>query len=164
MATLPKVFRKTGPPDSVAASSESGRRLAPARMEPAPFQLRALPHEDVFFYCKKIDNTRLVREADPKSRGTCWHTIGAACLVVAALTGVLAPNLAHIMAGYKLEALRVEHRKLLDERRALELQEAALLSPERLQKLARDQNLVTPASGQVIRLDNHADGTVAMVK
>ena len=31
-----------------------------------PFQLRALPHEDVFLYSKQIDNSRLVREADPK--------------------------------------------------------------------------------------------------
>jgi hypothetical protein len=164
MATLPKVFRRTEFSGSTGASPEGNRRPAAARVERAPFQLRALPHEDVFFYCKKIDNSRLVREADPQSRGACWHAIGAACLVLAGLTGVLAPNLANIMAGYKLEALRVEERKLLDERRSLELQEAALLSPERLQKLAIDQNLVTPASDQIVHLDARADGTVAMVK
>ena len=39
---------------------------AHARVERDPFQLRALPQEDVFFYCKKIDNSRLVREPDPQ--------------------------------------------------------------------------------------------------
>jgi hypothetical protein len=128
-------------------------------------ELRALPHEDVFFYCKKIDNSRLVRDTDPQARGACWGAIGAACLAVALLTGVLAPSVASTLAGYKMEALRAEERRLLDERRTLELQEAALLSPGRLEKLARNQNLVTPQSGQVVRLDsNKPESSVAMVK
>ena len=52
-----------------------------------PFQLRTLPQEDVFFYCKKIDNSRLVREADPRARGACWSAIGAAGVVLVLLTG-----------------------------------------------------------------------------
>jgi hypothetical protein len=68
------------------------------------------------------------------------------------------------MEGYKLEALRSEEQRLLDERRALDLQEAQLLSPERLEKLAKGQNLVTPAPNQVFHLETRPDGTVAMVK
>ena len=49
-------------------------------------------------------------------------------------------------------------------RRVLELEEAELLSPDRLQKLAREQNLVTPAASQVVHLETKGDGTVAMVK
>ena len=44
---------------------------APPRPVRHPYELRALPHESVFFYRKAIDNTRLVREADPQSRGAC---------------------------------------------------------------------------------------------
>ena len=57
------------------------------------------------------------------------------------------------MDGYKLESLRSEEQRLLDERRSLELQEASLLSPERLEKLAKGQNLVTPEAGQVVHLE-----------
>ena len=32
------------------------------------YKLRALPNEDVYFYFKKIDNARVVREADPTAR------------------------------------------------------------------------------------------------
>lgn len=129
------------------------------------FALRALPHEDVYLHSKKIDNSRLVRDADPKARGACWSAIGAACLAVALLTGVLAPSVASTLAGYKLESLRSEQRRLLDERRTLELQEAELLSPARLEKLAADQHLVTPQTGQVVHLDgNKPDSSVAMVK
>ncbi|HWB86742.1 MAG TPA: hypothetical protein VG675_21535 [Bryobacteraceae bacterium] len=160
MATLPAFLRRT----EVTAHGGAARRPAPVRAERDPFQLRALPQEDVFFYCKKIDNSRLVREADPQARGACWSAIGAACVLLTLLTSVLAPSVASTLAGYKLEALRAEHRRLLDERRVLELQEAELLSPARLEKLAQGQNLVTPSAGQVIHLDTKNDAAVAMVK
>jgi len=128
------------------------------------FELRALPHEDVFFFCKKIDNSRLVRQADPRAGSACWTVIGAACLVMAFLTGVLAPNIANTVAGYKLEALRAEAQTYADEKRTLELQEAQLLSQEHLDKLAQGKNLVTPTAGQVVHLENKGDGKVAMLK
>ncbi len=159
MATLPTFFRRTGTP----ANPEALRPVR-VRAERDPYQLRALPTEDVFFYCKKIDNSRLVREADPQGRGACWSAIGAACVLLAVLTSAFAPNVAATLAGYKLEALRVEERHLLAERRNLELQEAELLSPSRLDQLARESNLVTPSSGQVVHLDGKSDGAVAMVK
>jgi cell division protein FtsL len=129
-----------------------------------PFQLRALPQEDVFFHCKKIDNSRLVRQPDPQARGACWSAIGAACVLLAVMTSVLVPNVASTLAGYKLQALRVEEKQLQDEERALEVQEAELLSPERLEKLAQGQNLVAPLPGQVVRLNVKGDSAVAMVK
>jgi cell division protein FtsL len=128
-----------------------------------PFELRALPHEDLHLYRKKIDNSRLVREPDPRARHACWSAIGVACAVLALVAGVLAPSVATTLSGYKLEALRAEERRLLDERRALELQEAELLSPSRLAELARKQNLVVPSSNQVVHLDGNGNA-VAMVK
>lgn len=161
MATLPAFLTRTETPARIAVPAV---RLDSARAERDPFQLRALPHEDVFFYCKKIDNSRLVREADPRAGSACWKVIGAAGLVLALFTGVLAPRVANTVAGYKLEALRVEAQTLADERRTLELEEAQRLSPERLDKLAQGQNLVTPTASQVVHLENKGEGKVAMVK
>jgi hypothetical protein len=127
------------------------------------YELRPFPMEDVFFYCKKIDNSRLVREDDPKAHGACWSAIGAAAAIVALLTGALVPSVANTLAGYKLEALRAEERKLTDERRALDLEEARLLSPDRLEKLAAKHHLVTPGTNQVFHLNEKTDGTVAML-
>jgi hypothetical protein len=164
MATLPAFLRKTEVAVEPPSGGRPGHLLSPVRPERDPFLLRALPHEDVFLYSKKIDNSRLVREADPQARGACWSAIGAACVALALLTSVLAPSVAGTLAGYKLESLRAEERRLLSERRVLQLQEAELLSPDRLEKLAKGQNLVTPASGQVVHLEGKPDGTVAMVK
>ena len=147
-----------------APAKPSSARPTAIRPRHETFLLRPLPHEDVFFYCKKIDNSRLVREADPKARGACWSAIGAACVLLALLTSVLAPSVAGTLAGYKLEALRAEQRRLMDEQRTLELQEAQLLSPDRLERLAKDQNLVTPASGQVVHLNGKPDSAMALLK
>ena len=163
MATLPKVYRSLDAPGADKVPEVIARH-APARADRDPFQLRALPLQDVIFYSKKIDNTRLVREADPKSRGACWSAIAGAALLVAMLTGAMAPAVKIKLAGYRMEALRSEERRLLDERKALELEEAELLNPARLERLAKRQNLVTPSSGQVIHLESKPDGAVAMVK
>jgi hypothetical protein len=160
MATVPAFMRQP----EAGLNAETHRRTAPARAERDPFQLRALPQEDVFFYCKKIDNSRLVREPDPQSRGACWSAIGAAAVLVTMLGTALVPSVGNTLSGYKIEALRAEQRRLVDERRTLDLQEAQLLSPDRLETLARNQNLVIPKSGQVVHLEQKADGTVAMVK
>jgi len=160
MATLPAFLRRMEAP----AQAEAGARPVAVRAERDQFLLRPLPHEDVFFYCKRIDNSRLVREADPQARGACWSAIGAACLALALLAGVLAPSVAGTLAGYKLESLRAEERQLLNERRVLDLEEAELLRPDRLEKLAQGQNLVTPASNQVVHLESRGEGAVAMVK
>ena len=160
MATLPAFFRRS----EAQAYLEAARRTAPARAERDPFRLRALPQEDVFFYCKKIDNSRLVREHDAKAHGACWTAIAGAAVILVLLAGILAPSVAGTLAGYRLEALRAEERRLVDESRMLDYRVAELLSPDRLERLAQQQNLVTPGSGQVFHLETVPEGTVAMAK
>lgn len=164
MATVPQFSKKTLLAAGAEALDALAARPASAGAKRDPFQLRTLPHEDVYLYCKKIDNSRLVREADPESRGKCWSAIGVACLALALLTGVLVPGAASTLAGYRIEVLRDEAHRLANEQRALELKQAELLSPQRLEKLAEKQNLVTPLSSQVVHLDSRSDSTVAMVK
>jgi hypothetical protein len=158
MATLPAFLRKMDAPAQATAKPVA------LRAERDQYQLRALPQEDVFFYCKKIDNSRLVREADPRARGACWSAIGVACVTLALLGTILAPSVAGTLAGYKLESLRADERRLQSEQRVLDEREAELLRPDRLEKLAKGQNLVTPPSGQVMHLEPKGDSAVAMVK
>jgi len=160
MATLPAFLRRM----DVPVRTETVPLRAALRAERDPFLLRALPHEDVFFYSKRIDNSRLVREADPQARGACWSAIGAASVALVLLTSLLAPSVAGTLAGYKLESLRAQEQKLLTERRVLELQEAALLRLDRLEKLARAQNLVEPRSEQIVHLEPTGDAAVAMIR
>ena len=161
MATMPAFLGKTV---NVGASASSAAPCA-ARLAKNSDRLRPLPLDDVLFFSKRIDNSRLVRAADPRARGACWSAVGAASVLLVLLTGTLVPSLAGRLEGYKLEALKGEERRLLDERRTLELQEAELLSPDRLQQMAEKQNLVAPQAGQVVHLDgNKPDSAFALVK
>jgi hypothetical protein len=99
MATLPAFLKKNEAPAGAPPSAEAVTRSNRARVERDPYHLRALPHESVFFYCKRIDNSRLVRETDPKSRGACWSAIGAprpGCCLTARLR-----HRSSTLAGYK---------------------------------------------------------------
>ena len=161
MATLPAfLFRWME-----ARRPEADAKPAHSCLQRDPYRLRALPQDDLFFFCKRIDNSRLVREPDPQAKSACWSAIGVASLAVAILAGVLIPGAASTISGYRLESLRAEERRLIDERRTLDLQEAELLSPARLNQLAHNQNLVTPKSDQVFHLEGDRPGAaVAMMK
>jgi cell division protein FtsL len=163
MATVPAFFRKHETPAGPIEAPHTVSRPARVPAQDDLYRLRALPQDDVFFYCKRIDNSRLVREADPQARGACWSAIGAASVLLVVLTTAFAPMVMTTVAGYKLEALHSEERRLQEELRVLELQKAEVVSPARMDQLARQNNLVTPSSSQVVHLDKPG-GTVAMVK
>jgi hypothetical protein len=154
MATLATTIRKFdgGTPEPLRTGTE----------RPNFYMLRSLPNEDIFFHAKRIDNSRLVREADPRAKAECWSTIGAVCAVAAVLITSLVPSIAGITAGYQLQALKQERQHLLDERRGLDVQEAALRGRQRLEQLAKDQNMVNPKPEQIVRLNTNAgEGAVA---
>ena len=154
MATLATILRKFD-----RADGEPRRRERP---QTNPYLLRALPNEDIFFYKKRVDNSRLVREPDPRAKSECWSSIGAVCAVAAVLITSLVPGVASITAGYQVEALKQERVRLLNERRGLEVEEARLRNPERLEQLAKDQKMVPPKPDQVVNLSIKAsEGTVA---
>src|ERR1700691_4658692 len=106
--------------------------------------LRAFANDDIHFYVKRFDNSGVIREADPKARGTCWKLIGSVVTAVIMLVGVLLPSAYSLLRGYQIQSLHQEEQKLAAEQAPLELQEAALLSPERMQELAKTQQFIDP--------------------
>lgn len=122
----------------------------------------AFANEDIFFFVKRIDNSGVVRQAEPGARGTCWKLIGSVVAAVVMLVGVMLPSAYSLMAGYQIQSLHQEQQKLAAEAATLELQETALLSPERMQELARTQQFIDPPSQKVIYLDGKG-GSLAML-
>src|SRR2546426_2764090 len=162
MATLATHFRKE---DAVIYGEDvpvaPPRRLA-RRAAADQYRLRSLPNEDVYFFSKRIDNSRILKEKDPGAPKECWSAIGAFGVMAILLTTALAPSVGQIVAGYQLQSLKQEHQRLVDERSTIEVEEAALLSPARLERLARAQKLLEPTAGQIIHLEPRADGSLAM--
>lgn len=149
MATLAAMWKRS---DAMAAVGESG-----GIVETDPYALRGLPNDGVYFYSKKIDNSRLVRQADPNASSECWSAVGAGALLLMLGASIVAPHVALVRTGYQLETLKAERQTLLDQRRELEVREAAMLSPSRLNDIAKAHNLTSPVSSQIV----HLDGTSA---
>jgi hypothetical protein len=141
-----QAFRLTRPVRNLAARP----RVLPFD----PYRLRELPNEDIYFYRKLIDNSRVVRVADPASRARAWKFLGMALLAAAALIGLLLPSAYHLLSSYQISALQDEHHRLMEEKLRLEIREAELLSPQRLEELARQQGFVAPAPAQTVHLQD----------
>jgi hypothetical protein len=124
--------------------------------------LRAIANEDVYLFVKHIDNTRVVREADPEARGTCWKLAGSVVAAVVLLIGVLLPSAYGLLAGYQIQSLKREGDRMATEQASLELKEAALVSPARMEQLAQQQEFVDPPAQKVVYLENTSGAAVAM--
>ena len=116
--------------------------------------VRAFANEDIYFYVKSIDNSRVVREADPQQRKECWKLIGSVAAAVVLLIAVLLPSAYGLLAGYQVQSLRQEGERLVTEQSSLEVDESRLLSPARMEELAREQQFVDPPSQKVVYLDS----------
>jgi hypothetical protein len=154
MATLATVLDKV---------FENGIKTAggAARRAEASASVRPFANEDIFFYVKRIDNSRVVRAADPQAREACWKLIGSVVAAAVLLIAVLLPGAYGLLAGYQIQTLKQEANRLANERVSLELQEADLLSPARMEEMARAQQFVDPAPQKVVYLDGQPDFQVA---
>jgi hypothetical protein len=136
-------------------------RVQNSRKPGAGVRVPAFANEDIYFYTKRIDNSRVVRASDPQARGACWKLIGSAGVAVVLLIGVLLPSAYGLLAGYQIQSLRQEAQRLATEETSLELKEAQLLSPARMEILAREQQFIDPPSQKVVYLDSKT-GALAM--
>lgn len=105
------------------------------------------------YFVKAIDNSRLVRVADPKRK----HEMAMFTVAVIALFAVVMvyawQHFSAIQYGYRIEAQKVQRDGLLEQNRSLRLEQASLRDPERIDTLARQMGLSTPQAGQVVRMD-----------
>jgi hypothetical protein len=121
------------------------------------YKLRPIPNEDVYFYSKNIDNSRLVREEDPEAAKRAWKMIGGATALSILAILLSLPSLMNVMAGMQIHALQNEQKALLGRHDAIELEEAKFMNPSRMKQYAKEQGLVDPAPGQVIYLNPQED-------
>lgn len=143
---------------NVYSSASNSRSEACA---PASTRVRAFANEDIYFFIKRIDNSGVVRESDPRARGVCWKLIGSAGAAVILLIGVLLPSAYSLLAGYQIQSLQQEQVRLIDQQASLEVQEAQLLSPARMEQLAKEQQFIDPPSQRVVYLNK--GGALALV-
>ena len=153
MATLATVYSRFFVKESAHSAAPRASRAV---------QVRAFANEDIYFFVKRIDNSRLVRQTDPKAGGVCWKMIGSVGAAALLLIGVLLPSAYGLLAGYQIQSLRGEAQRLASEQASLELQEARLVSPARMEELARQQQFVDPEPEKVVYLDSKDGYSLAL--
>src|SRR4051794_40347650 len=101
MATLAQIFNQF----SGARAFADAAAIPAAKERSDSWKLRAVPNEDVYFFLKRIDNSRVVKQADPRARSRDWKLLGGAGLAAACVVTVLLPSAWGLMAGYQLSHL-----------------------------------------------------------
>jgi hypothetical protein len=158
MATLASILNNLISAGTMAEAETAaiGRELSDE------YKLRKLPNEDVYFFVKRIDNSRVVKQADPRARATSWKVLLCGCVATLTLIGFLLPNAYGLMAGYQISQLEQEHQRLAVEQSRLDLEEARLVSSERLQELAAMQQFMDPAPERTVYLSPKDSSSVAL--
>jgi cell division protein FtsL len=114
------------------------------------------PTPEVFFP-KRLDNSRLVKAADPvRVREMRIFTAALSILFVC----VMFYGWQHFSAiefGYKVEAEKAQKAQLEEQNRALRLTQAQLCDPHRIDRMARQLGLDAPRPGQVVRGNDSVD-------
>jgi cell division protein FtsL len=118
-----------------------------------------------FYFPKHLDNSRLVKAADPvRVREMRVFSVAVALL----FSLVMIYGLQHFYAiegGYQVESEKQIRDQLREENRQLRLSEAQLSQPGRIDMMARQLGLSDPQPGQVIHADARPDsGTPTMAQ
>jgi len=107
-------------------------------------RLRPIANEDVYLFVKRIDNTTVVRAADPAGRRARNRTVGTGFIAVVLVIAGLVPAAYNTMAGFTLQSLRQEQEQLKQQAAQLSFEEEKLLNPARLEKLGESLNMAEP--------------------
>jgi hypothetical protein len=107
---------------------------------------------EIYFY-KPIDNSRLVKVADPERRKEMAMFGCALGVLFLLMLSFCWQHYSAIEYGYRNEALRQSREQLLEQRRQLQLDEAQLREPRRIDLLAQQMGLQPALTGQVVNLD-----------
>lgn len=118
---------------------------------------RYLPGAPEIYFNKQIDNSRLVRVADPERRRELALFTVALTMLTLFTFMYLWQHFSSIEYGYKIEALRTQRDQLTDVNKTLRLEEASLKDPERIDAIARRMGMHMPVAGQVQRMDPALD-------
>jgi hypothetical protein len=116
-------------------------------------RLRPIANEDIYLFVKRIDNSMVVRAADPLARKARSRTVAVGFLAATLVIAGLIPAAYNTMAGFSLQTLRQDQARLRQQQAQLDLAEAKLLNYDRLEKLAKTLRMVDPDPTQVQMLE-----------
>jgi cell division protein FtsL len=104
------------------------------------------------YFTKQIDNSRLVREVGLDKCREYFSLIGLGFLVFLFVLLFSWQHLQCVRAGYEIEGLKAQCLELQEWNHHLQLAQAALADPQRIDTLARkDLGMVSPSPQQLVQ-------------
>ncbi len=116
-------------------------------------RLRPIANEDVYLFVKRIDNTTVVRAADPAARIARSRSMVTGFVAAMLVIAGLVPTAYNTTAGFTLQQLRGEQAQLQQQMTKLSAAEAQLVSLDRLEQLAKTLKMSAPEPQQVETLE-----------
>lgn len=117
------------------------------------YRLRAIPNEDVYFYAKRVDNSRLVRPVNRAARRQEIRVMGGAFVMLLLVVGLAMPHVLNLMAGAQIQKLRADRDSLIAEHEELAVREAEAMDPARMKAIAKNLEMVELKANQVHHLN-----------
>ena len=111
-----------------------------------------------FYFHKTIDNSRVVKVADPRRRREIRMFSASVAALFLMLMFYTWQHFRAIEYGYLIETQKSERDRLVDLNRTLKLEEASLLDPGRIDPLAQEMGLKAPDPRQVVSLETDENG------
>ncbi len=116
------------------------------------------------FFAKHIDNSRIVKEDDPERRREMRSFTIAMTLCFFLTMVYVWQHFSAIEVGYRVEAQKTQVEQLQEKNRQLELSEAQLTDPGRIDMLARQLGMGASQPGQVVQPDGMGGSTAFMAQ
>jgi cell division protein FtsL len=118
-----------------------------------------------YYTVKPIDNSRLLRLANPAQVQDFWRRVAVGSAMAACLLFYAWQHFECIQIRYQIEQLDSERAQATQLNEQLHLEVATLRSPMRVDAIARNQlGLTVPVPGQVAPVEDSSDGVVAQTR
>ena len=102
---------------------------------------------------KDVRNNPIVREVDEARQRQIWRSLWIGGLLVAVLLFSAWQNFELVQHGYRIQRLQQEQAEELEINRRLTLEVETLRSPERIENLAKEMDLIAPAADRAVVIE-----------
>lgn len=102
---------------------------------------------------KDVRNNPIVREVDEARQRQIWRSLWIGALLVTVLLFSAWQNFELVQHGYRIQRLQQEQAEELEINRRLTLEVETLRSPERIENLAKEMDLVSPPADRAIVIE-----------
>ena len=115
------------------------------------------------YFAKRLDNSRVVKIADPKRRREMILFGITLCVFFLFVMVYLWQHFSAIEYGYRIEQLKVQRDTIVESNRALSLEAASLKDLARIERLAIHMGMQRPIDGQWQPMDSVTDSSMPVM-